>query len=137
MKTLARILPFLALMLMINLNLSAQTKVQEPKIKSVVVNEEQEFGKGAAKPQIESETNYDPAGNVIEEKEYKDGKMTSHVKNEYDSNNNKTKVTELDESGRILKYTVYKYDKNLRIEKQVYGSNQKLKSRKTYQYKFY
>jgi len=124
-------------MLIINLNLAAQSKVQIPKIKSLVVNEEQEAGKGTGKPQIESETNYDPAGNVIEEKQYKDGKWDSHVKNEYDSDNNKTKVTELDDSGKILKYTVYKYDKGLRTEKLVYLPNQKLKSRKTYQYKFY
>jgi len=124
-------------MLIINLNLAAQSKVQIPKIKSLVVYEEQEAGKGTGKPQIESETNYDPAGNVIEEKQYKDGKWDSHVKNEYDSDNNKTKVTELDDSGKILKYTVYKYDKGLRTEKLVYLPNQKLKSRKTYQYKFY
>ncbi len=136
-KMLTQILPALAFMTLINLNLSAQNKIQGPKVKSLVVNEEQEFGKGAEKPQIESETNYDTAGNVILEKEYKDGKLVSYIKNEFDSDNNKTKVTELDESGKILKYTVYKYDKNLRTEKLVYGSNQKLKSRKTYQYKFY
>ena len=127
----------LAFMLMINLNLPAQSKVQLPKIKSLVVKEEQEAGKGTGKPQLESETNYDPAGNVIEEKQYKDGKLDSHVKNEYDSDNNKIKVTELDDSGKILKYTVYKYEKGLRTEKLVYLPNQKLKSRKTYQYKFY
>lgn len=127
----------LAFMLIINLNLPAQSKVQLPKIKSLVVKEEQEAGKGTGKPQLESETNYDPAGNVIEEKQYKDGKLDSHVKNEYDSDNNKIKVTELDDSGKILKYTVYKYEKGLRTEKLVYLPNQKLKSRKTYQYKFY
>jgi len=137
MKIQTGILMSLAFMLMISLNLPAQSKVQIPKIKSLVVNEEQEAGKGAGKPQVESETSYDPAGNVIEEKQYKDGKLDSHVKNEYDSDNNKTKVTELDDSGKILKYTVYKYDKNLRTEKLVYGPNQKLKSKKTYQYKFY
>jgi antitoxin component YwqK of YwqJK toxin-antitoxin module len=124
-------------MLLINLNLPAQSKVQIPKIKSLIVNEQQEAGKGPGKPQLESETNYDPAGNVIEEKQYKDGKLDSHVKNEYDSDSNKIKVTELDDSGKILKYTVYKYDKGLRTEKLVYLPNQKLKSRKTYQYKFY
>lgn len=127
----------LAFMLMINLNLPAQSKVQLPKIKSLVVKEEQEAGKGTGKPQLESETNYDPAGNVIEEKQYKDGKLDSHVKNEYDSDNNKIKVTKLDDSGKILKYTINKYDKGLRTEKLVYLPNQKLKSRKTYQYKFY
>lgn len=136
-KIIAGIFIAIAFLLMVNLNLSAQAKVQVPKVKSLVVNEEQESGKGSGKPQVESETNYDPAGNVIEEKQYKDGKLDSHVKNEYDSDNNKTKVTELDDSGKILKYTVYKYDKNLRTEKLVYGPNQKLKSKKTYQYKFY
>ena len=137
MKIQSGIIMTLAFMLIINLNLAAQSKVQIPKIKSLVVNEEQEAGKGNGKPQLESETNYDPAGNVIEEKQYKDGKLDSHVKNEYDSDNNKIKVTEFDDSGKILKYTVYKYDKNLRTEKLVYLPNQKLKSKKTYQYKFY
>jgi antitoxin component YwqK of YwqJK toxin-antitoxin module len=137
MKIQTGLLMAFTFMLLINLNLPAQSKVQIPKIKSLIVNEQQEAGKGTGKPQLESETNYDPAGNVIEEKQYKDGKLDSHVKNEYDSDSNKIKVTELDDSGKILKYTVYKYDKGLRTEKLVYLPNQKLKSRKTYQYKFY
>ena len=102
-----------------------------------MVVQEENFGKGAAGKQIESETSYDQAGNVAEEKEYKDGKLDSHVKNEYDKDGNKIKVTEFDASGRVLKYTVYKYEKGLRTEKQVFEGNQKLKSKKTYQYKFY
>ncbi len=118
-----------------SLNARAQQKVQVPKVKSVI--EKEEVDKGEKCQKIESETYYDQAGNVIEEKEYKEGKLSSHVKNEYDSDNNKIKVTEYDASGKVLKYTVYKYEKNLRTEKSVYGPNQKLKSKKTYQYKFY
>lgn len=109
---------------------------QAPKVKSLIVQEE-DLGKPGTGKRLESETIYDQAGNVVEEKQYKDGKFDSYEKNEYDKDGNKTKVTNLDENGRIVKYTVYKYEKGLRTEKAVYGPNQKLKSRKTYQYKFY
>lgn len=117
-------------------DLLAQEKAQAPKVKSLVVQEE-DLGKPGTGKRLESETIYDQAGNVVEEKQYKDGKFDSHEKNEYDKDGNKTKVTNLDENGRMVKYTVYKYERGLRTEKAVYGPNQKLKSRKTYQYKFY
>ena len=125
-----------ALAVLINTTVQAQDKAQSPKVKSLVVQEEN-FGKAATARQLESETSYDQTGNVIEEKQYKDGKLDSYVKNEYDKDGNKIKVTELDNAGHVLKSTVYKYEKGLRTEKQVFGPNQKIKSKKTYQYKFY
>ena len=126
----------LAFVVTICLNMQAQDKVQTPKVKSLVVQEE-EFGKASAGKRLESETSYDPSGNIIEEKQYKDGKLDSYVRNEYDKDGNKVKVTEMDDAGHVLKCTVYKYEKGLRTEKQVFGANQKIKSKKTYQYKFY
>lgn len=124
------------LLLFVQVSTHAQEKAPVPKLKSVTVQEE-DFVKSNGKKRLESETTYDQAGNVIEEKQYKDGKFDSHEKSEYDRNGNKIKVTEFDESGKMLKYTTYKYEKGLKIEKAVYGANEKVKSRKTYQYKFY
>jgi len=123
-------------LLLLQTNLQAQEKAPVPKLKSITVQEE-DFAKSNGNKRLESETTYDQAGNVVEEKQYKDGKFDSHEKNEYDKDGNKIKVTEFDEAGKVLKYTTYKYEKGLKTEKTVYGANQKMKSRKTYQYKFY
>ena len=123
-------------MLFLAVSVQAQEKASVPKLKSITVQEE-DFAKSNGNKRLESETTYDQAGNEIEVTQYKDGKFDSHEKNEYDKDGNKTKVTEFDESGKVLKYTTYKYEKGLKIEKVVYGANQKMKSRKTYQYKFY
>lgn len=123
-------------LLLLQTNLQAQEKAPVPKLKSITVQEE-DFAKSNGNKRLESETTYDQAGNVVEEKQYKDGKFDSHEKNEYDKDGNKIKVTEFDEAGKVLKYTTYKYEKGLKAEKTVYGANQKMKSRKTYQYKFY
>jgi len=123
-------------LLIVQVNLQAQDKTSAPKVKSLVVQEE-DFAKSASGKRLESEITYDQLGNVVEEKQYKDGRLDSWEKNEYDKDANKIKVTELDESGKVLKYSTYKYEKGLRTEKIVYGSNQKMKSKKTYQYKFY
>lgn len=123
-------------LLFVEISAHAQEKTPVPKLKSITVQEE-DFAKSNGNKRLESETTYDQAGNVIEEKQYKNGKFDSHEKNEYDKDGNKTKVTEFDETGKVLKYTTYKYEKGLKTEKVVYGANQKMKSRKTYQYKFY
>ena len=60
--------------------------------------------------------------------------MSKHVKYQYDQDNNKIKETELDAAGKTTKTTEYKYEKGFRVEKVVYDSNKKIKSRKTYQY---
>lgn len=126
----------IVLLLFVQLDLQAQGKAPVQKLKSITVQEE-DFAKANGNKRLESETTYDQAGNVIEEKQYKDGKFDSHEKNEYDKDGNKVKVTEFDESGKILKYTTYQYEKGLKTEKTIYGANHKIKSRKTYQYRFY
>ena len=123
-------------LILVQASVQAQEKAPAPKLRSITVQEE-DFAKSNGSKQLESEITYDQAGNVIEEKQYKDGKFSSHEKSEYDKDGNKIKVTEFDESGKLLKYTTYKYEKGLKTEKAVYGANQKMKSRKTYQYKFY
>lgn len=124
------------LLLVIPICIFAQNEPKSPKVKSIIVFDE-EFSKDSKGSLRDSETYYDISGNVIEEKEYKNGEFKSHLKNEYDSNNNKTKISEFDSSGKLIKSTVYKYEKNLKTEKLVYDSKSKLLSKKTYSYKFY
>lgn len=123
-------------LLILPFGILAQSQAKAPKIKNIIVVEE-EFSKDFQGKMTDSETYFDQSGNIIEEKEFKNGKIKTHLKNEYDTFGNKTKVIELDESGKILKSTVYKYDKNLKTEKLVYDAKSKLTSKKTYNYKYY
>lgn len=103
------------------------------KIKSVVVTEEK-YDMIVKKQYKDSETYYDSRGNVIESITYKQGKIDKRFKYEYDADNNKIKEEEFDPSGKIKESSDYKYVNGLRAEKNVYDSNKKLKSRKTYTY---
>lgn len=109
----------------------------KPKIKSMTVTEEK-HEKGNKKVMKDSEKKYDANGNLLEEINYKNGEFDSHTVCEYDSNNNKTKETELDKSGNVISVTVTKYDENgLKAEKSVYDGKGALKSKKTYRYTLY
>ncbi len=116
---------------------SQSKKIGQGKIKSITVIE-YVYDKGVEKKYIDSETKYDVRGNIIEEIEYKGGKIDKHVIYRYDDNNNKVSETELDASGKKTKITEYKYNSdNLRIEKAVFDGNKVLKSKKIYQYTTY
>ncbi len=116
---------------------SQPKKIVQEKIKSITVIE-YVYEKGVEKKYIDSETKYDARGNMIEETEYKGGKIDKHILYKYDENNNKISETELDASGKKIKITEYKYNnENLRIEKAVYDGNKVLKSKKIYQYTTY
>lgn len=106
------------------------------KIKSVVVTEEK-YDMIVKKQYKDSETYYDSRGNVMESITYKQGKIDKRFKYEYDTDNNKIKEEEFDSSGKIKESSDYKYVNGLRTEKNVYDSNKKLKSRKTYTYTTY
>lgn len=118
-------------LLFVEISAHAQEKAPVSKLRSITVQEE-DFAKSNGSKRLESETTYDQAGNMIEEKQFKNGKFDSHEKNEYDKDGNKIKVIEFDESAKVLKYKTYKYEKGLKAEKAVYGANQKMKSRKMY-----
>jgi len=113
-------------------------KAAANKLKSITVSE-QKFEKGAAgKATVESVTRYDQAGNIIEEIEYKLGKVDKHFTYKYDASNNKIQEVELDASGKKIKVAEYKYDSNnLRTEKTVYDGSNQILSRKTYKYESY
>lgn len=138
-----------------------KAEISSNKIKSLIVTQ-QKTEKGKAITQKDSETYYDTHGNIIEEKEYKDGKIVMHMTYQYDKDNNKTKETELNSSGKVIKVienkfqgenkiketelnsegkvtkvSEYKYQGNFRTEKIVYDGNGKLKSKKIYTYEKY
>jgi hypothetical protein len=106
------------------------------RVKSVVVSEEK-FDMIVKKQYKESETYYDSRGNIVESITYKQGKVDKHFKYEYDNENNKIKEEEFDPSGKLKESSDYKYLNGVRTEKNVYDSNKKLKSRKTYTYTTY
>ena len=114
-----------------------ETKAIANKLKSITVHE-QKYEKGVAgKVLMESVIRYDPAGNIVEEIEYKQGKINKHFTYKYDVAGNKIQETELDPSGKKIRISVYTYNKNLRMEKVVYDGNNQVLSRKTYKYETY
>jgi antitoxin component YwqK of YwqJK toxin-antitoxin module len=131
-------------------------------LKSEVVYE-QKFASTAGKSVKESETKFDTQGNIVEEIEYENGKIKKHMTYLFDDDGNKTSETELDSSGKTVKKTEfkynddgkkikelaygaagklfktieYKYNGELKAERIVYDENNKMKSKKTYQYQTY
>jgi antitoxin component YwqK of YwqJK toxin-antitoxin module len=106
------------------------------KVKSIIVTEEK-ADMLVKKQYTESETYFDPKGNVIEEIIYKQGKVDTHFKYQYDENSNKIKEEEFDNSGKLKESSEYKYENGRRIEKTVYDSNKKIKTKKFYKYTTY
>jgi len=130
--------PFILIIMFLACAASAECQKSETtaKIKSVVVSDEK-YDMIVKKQYKDSETYYDSRGNVVESISYKQGKVDKHFKYEYDTDNNKIKEEEFDASGKIKESSDYKYVNGLRTEKNVYDSNKKLKSRKTYTYTTY
>jgi hypothetical protein len=114
----------------------AQSQEPDQKLKSVIITEEKHDAL-IKKEYKESETYYDIQGNVIEEIKYKEGRIDEHFKYQYDSSNHKIREEEYDDSGRLKEYSEYRYEKGLRVEKLVFDSNKKLKTRKIYRYTLY
>jgi hypothetical protein len=138
MRSIKRTLVLVTLTLFIfnTLNVFCQQKSTQPKVKSVTVYEES-YDRLVTKKYKESETTYDSRGNIIEDIQYTDGKIDKHFQYQYDSADNKIKEIEFDSSGKVDKTSEYKYDKGLRIEKTVYDSAGKIKSKKLYIYTTY
>jgi hypothetical protein len=113
-----------------------EKKAMANKLKSITVYE-QKYEKVDGKALIESVTKYDQAGNIIEEIEYKQGKVDKHILYKYDGANNKILETELDPSGKKTKITEFKYTNNLRTERIVYDGNNRVLSKRTYKYELY
>ena len=133
-----RILLFFLVILCPSFLYGQDKKAVKHKLKSTT-EYEQKYEKGVAgKALKESEILYDTDGNIVEETEYKLGKMSKHVMYQYDDNNNKIRETELDPSGKKIKVTEFKYTADgLKSEKTVYDANNKIISKKTYKYETY
>jgi len=83
----------------------------------------------------ESEEKFDTKGNIVEEIEYDEyGKRDKKTKYTYNENNDVVKEVVYASNGKIKKTTKYKYQGKLKVEKQVFDENDKLKSKKVYQY---
>ncbi|MGQ9619444.1 MAG: hypothetical protein ACUVTX_00480 [Bacteroidales bacterium] len=111
-------------------------EAQKQKIKSIVVTQEK-FNTLIPKKIKDYEVYYDEKGNIIEEINYKQGKIATHFKYEYDRDGNKIKEEEFDPNGKTIEISVYKIENGLRVEKTVYDANKRLKSKKYYQYTMY
>jgi hypothetical protein len=122
-----------ALFIMSSFTVAGQQKQPAQKVKSITVYNEK-FDKLVSKKSKESEITYDAHGNITEEIEYVNDKIDKHFQYQYDASDNKIKDIELDNSGKITKTSEYKYDKGLKIEKIIYGSDGKPKTKKTYVY---
>jgi antitoxin component YwqK of YwqJK toxin-antitoxin module len=130
--------PVLIVLVLLCGSISAEGQKSDSKkhIKSIIVlNEKHDML--VTKTFKDSEVYYDPNGNIIEEINYKQGKITKHFKYQYDSDDNKIHEEEYDSAGRLIEYSDYKIENGLRMEKIVYDSNKKMKSRKIYQYTTY
>lgn len=132
MKTL-RTLLIIILVFGSGLSALCQKPDSQAKVKSIVVMEEKS-DMLIKKQYKESETYFDSRGNIIEEINYKLGKISKHLKYQYDADNNKIKEEEFDPSGRIIESSEYKFENGFRTEKIVYDGNGKIKTKKTYIY---
>jgi hypothetical protein len=135
MKT-VRVIILIFLVLGSTLSAECQKSRPNDKIKSLVVSEEK-YDMLVKKQFKESETYYDARGNEIESITYKQGKVDKHFKYQYDSDDNKIKEEEFEQSGKLKESSEYKYLNGLRTEKTVYDPNKRLKSKKTYVYTTY
>jgi hypothetical protein len=135
MKNCRSVLIF-SVLLGISAGLAAQNNEPERKIKSILVIQEK-HDMLVTRKYKDSEQYFDERGNITEDISFKQGKITKHFKYQYDSANNKIREEEYDPSGRLIEYSEYKFENGLRMEKNVYDSNGKLKSRKIYQYTTY
>jgi hypothetical protein len=120
----------------LNSGIAAQNSRPERKIRSIVVTQEK-YDMLVTRKYKESEQYFDNRGNLLEDITYKQGKISKHFKYQYDADNNKIREEEYDPAGRLIEYSEYKYENGLRVEKNVYDPNKKLKSRKIYQYTEY
>jgi|WetSurMetagenome_2_1015567.scaffolds.fasta_scaffold02384_10 hypothetical protein len=135
MKTIKTFFPVF-LLVCIALTANAQQGGIQNKIKTITVYQEK-FEPLTNRKYKELEQSFDERGNLIEEINYKAGKVKRHFRYEYDGDNNKTREQKIDAAGKVVETSEYKYASGLRIEKIIYGPDNKPKSKKTYQYALY
>lgn len=121
------------LLILLALTASGQKPDKDKKIRSVIVYQEK-YDNLVSKRFKDLEQYYDSRGNLLEEITYKQGKISTHFKYEYDPDDNKIREEEFDQSGKMIEFSEYTYENGLRVEKTVYYPNRKIKSKKIYQY---
>lgn len=128
----------LLILLAIGTSLTVFSQKSDPKdkISSIIVTEEK-YDQLVKKQYTESETYYDQNGNITEQIAYKQGKVDTHFKYQYDENNNKIREEEFDSSGKIKESSEYKYENGLRTEKTIYDNHNNIKTKKFYKYTKY
>lgn len=98
---------------------------------------ETDYELGTSKAILEREVTYDAKGNILEEKDYKNGKVKNHFSYSYDIDNNKIEQIEYDENGKQKKIFKYIYKNNLKVERISLDGKGHVKAKKTYQYEMY
>jgi len=96
-----------------------------------------DYSSGFEESQIDTYQQFNKNGDIIELKEFKDGKLKTHEKYDYDVAGNKIKQIEYDDKGKIDKIVEYKYSSDLRTERIVYYPNGKVKNKKVYKYEYF
>ena len=97
---------------------------------------EADYEDSNGKEVIESEEIFDESGNLVEYKDYKQGKLNKWVKYEYNADNDLVKEVKLSADGNILKTEEYKYEDGLKVEKIEYDSKNRIINKRRYVYKF-
>ena len=120
----------------LSLTVSAQSKkvIKEKGITSKIVWK-YNYKTGKEVKVKESSEKFDAKGNVIQENTYDEyGKLDSKTKYTFNENNDVVKEVQYSSNGKIKKTIKYKYQGKLKVEKQTYDANDKLKSKKIYEY---
>ncbi len=124
-------------MVLVCINVSAQDKqMKKNNIKSVI-EVYTDYSTGVEVKSVESEQYFNVNGELIELKEFKDGKFVLHEKYDYDLNGNKIKEVRYDAKGKIDRIIDYKYQGKLKTERIDYYPNGKIKSQKVYKYQIH
>lgn len=126
---------FFLSVILFGINAQDKKEIREKNIKTITVYEEKvEKNK---KEIVESVTTYDKNGNELELIEYNsEGKFKKHFKWKYNSDFQKIKEIELDESGDIIETTEYKYQNGLKSERTVFNGKGEVLEKKRYVYTY-
>ena len=137
MKLKAGLLFFLALIVFAQSGFAQGKKtIRENKVESKTTLE-YFIDEGRKEPVTESIEIFDARGNTIELKEYNsDGELKKWQLSTFDENDNKTEEKLLDEKGKQIERTVWKFQGELMVEKLYYDHKDRLVKRKVYKYEY-
>lgn len=118
-------------------DLPKESKIIKNSVKSIVVSKS-DFETGKEDKYTSEMARYNSAGQIIEYKEWDENKkFVRHERYEYNADGEKTKETQMNASGAVIKINEYKYQGKLLKERISYLPNGKIKSKKTLTYEFF